>query len=180
MQCWPDVGGSDVWISSWWTPTVQWRTGWHSLKPFNHWHLSEEKDWVLIGYELWPYTGPGYMKEAYYMVPNPSTTRPAKPPEGFYHIHYNARGEAIPGATYTAGALSCRLKDAFIKGDGKGYGKAFPPKGKGKGDQGKGKWGKGKNSRVQRNPKGGKGHPKGKGKGKPKGKVQQHIMKKGT
>ena len=148
MQCWQDVGGTDFWVSSYYTPQVQWWVGWHTQNSFDDFHPSQKKDWKLIGYELWPTDGPGYMKEAYYAIPNPSTTRPAglTPSQGHYHIIYDDHGGRT-GATYSAHILTWNERDAFIKGDGnKGFGKAFR-KGKQLKGHGKGKWGKGKNYR---------------------------------
>ena len=72
MQCFPDVGGVDFWLSSWHHEGKQWWVGWHTRKPFQEFHIGEAEDWTLIGYELWhspmdheQWCGPGYMLEAY-------------------------------------------------------------------------------------------------------------------
>ena len=105
MQVFLDVGGVDMWLSSWWNEEIQWWVGWHSLKDFVDFHLTQEDDWFLIGYELWPYNRDGCLLEAYYADPNPSTTRKLQKtdddghyqradltPQGHYHLTYDRHG----------------------------------------------------------------------------------------
>ena len=106
MQCSEDVGGTDFWQSSWYDDDQQWWVGFHTLKPFKDFHLSQKYDWALIGYELWPYNRDGWLQEAYYAHPNPSTTpayvkvgdygdyMPSNlTPQGHYHIMFNPAGK---------------------------------------------------------------------------------------
>ena len=69
MQCDPDVGGTDLWQSSFYDGDDQWWVGFHTLKPFDEFHLSQEHDWSLIGWQLWHYNGEGSLQEAYYNHP---------------------------------------------------------------------------------------------------------------
>ena len=105
MQVYPDVGGTDMWLSSWYDGKVQLWVGWHSLNDFDAFHLTMAGDWFLIGYELSPYNQDGCLLEGWYADPNPSTTQryqksnddgdyhPAHlRPQGHYHFFYDRHG----------------------------------------------------------------------------------------
>ena len=95
MQTYKDVGGADFWLSSFYDDDHQWWVGFHTLKSFRHLHLSQAQDWHLIGYEKWPYHKEGWMVEAYYNVPNPSTAKQGTDlrPQGHWHLMYNRSGK---------------------------------------------------------------------------------------
>ena len=97
MQTYGDVGGIDIWIISYYQGNAQWWVGWHSLAPFHGWHLSEDHQWFLIGYELWytPLTGIPYLSEAHYNDPNPSTTPWGEDltPQGHWIVQCNFHGK---------------------------------------------------------------------------------------
>jgi len=179
MQCYRDVGGSDLWQSSFYNATMQWWVGWHSTKPFERFHLTRTPQWSLIGYELWN-KQPPYLVEAYYADPNPSTSIAGSDltPQGHYHITYDAQGQ-VSSSLYQTGILTWRQAESFIKGTGKGKGNQSywfgDPNSKGAGPKGSGKKGwvpkglskgnKGKTPTPKGLSKGKKGKtPKGSGK----------------
>ena len=152
MQCYDNVGGTDLWLGSWYSPSAKWWTGWHTPTAFHHWPgLRRTPKWQLIGYEQWSDDGwPTRIIQAYRAFPNPSTVTKGSDltPQGHWRHAYSADG-SVTHATYHTDILTWAVKEEFIKGQGKGT-----PEGKGKGTS------KGK----------GKGAPKGQGKGNAKGK----------
>ena len=90
MQCFDDVGGVDLWLSSWHKEGMQWWVGWHTIRPFEEFHIGRNDDWTLIGYELWQ-DGGRYMSETYLAEPSPSPGRPRPPP-----LQVHAAGPSTP------------------------------------------------------------------------------------
>ena len=145
MACYNDVGGYDLWVSSYYTPEAAWWVGWHCSQSLVQFYLTGEDHWTLIGYELWTKDDDPDLLAAYYAQPNPSTT-PAGgdlTPQGYWHYTYAAEGPQ-ENWHYVAGKfLEWSAEDAFLKGNGKG-GRARREigtilKGLGKGEMGEGK-----------------------------------------
>ena len=116
MQCWPDVDGADVWLSSWYTANHQWWEGWHTTPPFRNWHSGQDGQWFLIGYEKWCRGALGErMREAYYQEPNPSTSQRGEDltPVGHWYVRYNARGDRTD-TSYNGQPLTWQEEDAFL------------------------------------------------------------------
>ena len=102
-QCFPDVGGTDAWMGSWWGETHdgsrswQWFTGWHHPNPLHQWRYPDPQ-WRFFGHELWEVDGPAEWKsESYYVEPNPSTALagPDLTPRGYWHHWYNRQGDVV-------------------------------------------------------------------------------------
>ena len=133
MQCYPDVGGMDWWEGSYFHPQspnngTQWWVGYHTSKDLTTWAWPDpDNDWWLIGHELWQY-GPqpkkhDWLKEAYYVVPNPSATGWGRDltPKGYWYVRFNKRGDQVESAYFPNPQLAAG--DVFLKGKGKGSGK---------------------------------------------------------
>ena len=188
MQCYRDVGGVDAWLGGFWSDHPypnQWSTGWHQagvvgVDALSNWSWPSQGPntaWRLIGYEQWQFCRRGdRLRQAYYVHPNPSTSRDAGPPEGFWHVYVTEWGHHV--WTWSWGHLTD--EHSYLKGGvtgPKGAGNGILPKGAGKGkgkDQGKGKGkdqkGKGKEQKGKGKNEKGKGKGKNKGEGKGKGK----------
>ena len=145
MRCYPDVGGVDCWLGSYWEnqyPWSQWWTGWHLPGPRNApvpltWSWPNP-NWVFIGFERWEYFRHfphSRLMEAMYQDPNPSTVHIAPIPEGHYYITYLQGGELGHSVWYPIPLEEPDPEELYLKGT-KGKGKG---KGQGPGDQGKGK-----------------------------------------
>lgn len=167
-------------------PSGAWWAGWHSPKPLDQWWLTRPNEWRFVGWERWTLSRRDVL-EAYYRVPNPSTSPPGTDlrPRGTWHWRY------LTGQwTYLNTVASDSF--TFLKGDGKGKGLSKGKgkfidegkgvdkglsKGKGKDtDEGKG-LGKGKGKSLSEGLSKGKGKDavgKGKGKGALKGKGKGH------
>ena len=80
--------------------------------------------WTLIGYEK---RRQNNLTEAYDAEPNPSTTPKGKDltPEGNWRVAYDQQGELIDEA-YSDKILIWGEEGAFLKGNRKGVGEAFP------------------------------------------------------
>ena len=101
MQCFPDVGGCDAWLSGFWEANPvpnQWFTGWHlpgpaGLDGLRNWRWPDPS-WTLIGYEWWAYFKRGErLLEAYYVHPYPSMSRQAHVPNGHWHMWWDDQGQ---------------------------------------------------------------------------------------
>ena len=134
-QCFADVGGSDLWTSSYYQDN--WWVGWHTGAPFHHWYLSEPHQWFLIGYEKWrtPLHGMPHMRKGYYAEPNPSTSVWGSDltPVGHWQVAYNSNGHQTH-RKWSSFPLTWD-EEAFLAGR-RQKGEWFP-KGKGKGKKGK-------------------------------------------
>ena len=99
FQCHQDVGGSVVWISSYYLNEEQWWVGWHTTSPFRHW-FSGQGTWTLIGYEKWRHWSYGYLTEAYYADPNPSLTAKGRDltPKGHWRVTFDPQCEVTEEA----------------------------------------------------------------------------------
>ena len=126
FQCFRDVGGCDVWTSSYHNEYLgqarlvneQWWDGWHNTSPFHNWHLGQACQWFLIGHEKWSNPANGaipYMTEAYYNEPNPSTSRWGSnlTPVGHWHVQYNSQGHDTY-RIYNLWPLAWEEEDAFL------------------------------------------------------------------
>ena len=171
MQCFPDVGGIDGWLTGNWDETSQWYTGWHLPGPAYstagiQWSWPDP-NWILIGHERWEYFRNyphSRLMEGLYQDPHPSTVRAdlveedpnVLIPQGHWHVTYHRNGRQ-QSCTWHPDALE-EPQHLYLKGQvqGKGTGKGqegkgkckgkgkVQDKGKGKGKNGKGKGGKGK------------------------------------
>ena len=203
-HCFPDVGGCDAWLSSWWgepneNHSWQWFTGWHSPNALADWEWPGAT-WTLIGHERWEYlNGASFKSAAQYAHPNPSTTPRGwnLRPRGHWSLLYAVDG-TVQMSTWSDDILqdgALYLKGGKGNGKGNGDGKCGDdPKGKGKGKgyakgndedfpkgKGKGKgYAKGNDEDFPKGKNKGAGDdfPKGKGEGNhPKGKSQSKGQK---
>ena len=149
-ESYPDVGGCDAWLGSWWEQpnpnedySWQWFVGWHTPNALSDWSWPYRSLWFLIGHERWEYLhGSAWKSEGFYVTPNPSTTpmeiNPTGTTNGHWHRLY-ARDGTVLQQTWTPNILDegpLYLKGSKGKGEGKGKNKG----GDGKGDdKGKGK-----------------------------------------
>jgi hypothetical protein len=87
------------------------------------------QDWSLIGYKLWQYPrlGDPKLREAFYIHPNPSMTRPdlLTPPNGHWHNRWSNKGNELLRewvATPLTKDVHLYLKRAGTRPKGKGQG----------------------------------------------------------
>ena len=99
-QCFPDVGGCDAWLSTWWeapNDTHSWQcyVGWHSPDGLENWSWPNG-EWHLIGHKRWEtINGFTFKSAAQYANPNPSTTARGRDltPNGHWSYLYSVDGE---------------------------------------------------------------------------------------
>ena len=119
FQCHLDVGGCDIWTSSWYGPSGQWHVGWHSNMSFPNWHLGDEASYTLIGYEFWRKDDEGndWMAEADYADPNPSLSPSGSDltPVGHWHGSYEQQGQ-LTSQVDSPELLMWQEETAFLKG----------------------------------------------------------------
>ena len=189
MQCFPDVGGTDAWLSGRYTDESQWWIGWHQPGPsgvaaFRCWRWPAN-NWHLIGFEKWTPNG-DVLLEAMYNHPHPSMQKRAPKPWGHWHSWFALpNGTLVGEPQWSDCPLTITQEDLYLKGTGKSMGKGkdtggWHPKGsqggKGKADA----TGRGKGNSTGGKANKGKGKGKGKGQGKGKsddtGKGMDNVM----
>ncbi len=125
-QCYPDVGGVDVWVGAEFDAHARWWVGWHSPKALETWWHTKPNAWSLIGWEHWVYAA-YYPDQVHYNAPNPSTTprNQHKVPQSAWNATYDDNDNLIQ---FWSSAPMPLDADIWHKG-------TAPSKGKGKGNE---------------------------------------------